>query len=391
MRKNVKAIILIFIILASTAISLAIILPYFKPTTQQNRGLVNIYVDSKIYDTLYNELAQYKQDIIDQGYSAEIIKWSSTNVTLLKANISNAYQLGLIGVILIGEIPYAMARHWDSNWGKYWNYPCDLFLMDLDGVWNDGVITNGIYDIDNNEHMSGSGDWTPEIWLARINPTSIVIPGFNYSDAYKKFFDRDYKLRHGLTYRPHKSLLYIDDDWSSYKDEWLSNFTAYTGTEVNCYWNNPTTTSTNYMNNITMVNYEFVHILVHSWPTQHMFGPPYALGSEGVTTYKNIYGNNTLPLFYNLYACFSCNYTQADNTGTYYLFTSNNTLTVIGSARDGGMDLYQPFYDALKEGKPIGEAFRIWFHNPEIVNYNKELLYYGMTILGDPLLTIYMT
>jgi hypothetical protein len=73
--------------------------------------------------------------------------------------------------------------------------------------------------------------------------------------------------------------------------------------------------------------------------------------------------------------------------GTTYLFTSN-TLTVIGSARSGGMDLYQPFYDALSEGKTIGDAFKIWFHNPEIEQLNKEELYYGMTILGDPLLTV---
>ena len=55
------------------------------------------------------------------------------------------------------------------------------------------------------------------------------------------------------------------------------------------------------------------------------------------------------------------------------------------------MDLYQPFYDNLNQGAIIGDAFVTWFHNPEIVKWNKELLYYGMTILGDPLLTIYMT
>ena len=52
------------------------------------------------------------------------------------------------------------------------------------------------------------------------------------------------------------------------------------------------------------------------------------------------------------------------------------------------MDLYQPFYDKLDQGAIIGDAFVAWFHNPEIVKWNKELLYLGMTILGDPLLPI---
>ena len=392
MKKELKAILIIGTILVAAAVSLSIILPYFKQPTQTptSKGLVYIYVDSSIHDTLFSEITQYKQDVIDQGYSADLIAWSSNNVSEIKQHLINASSQGLIGAVLIGDLPYAMARHWDFAWGKHWNYPCDLYLMDLDGNWSDTTSPNGIFDIDQNEHTNGTGDWTPEIWIARISPTSIGATGFNYTAAYKNYFDRNYKLRHGLTSRPHKALLYIDDDWSSYKDEWLSNFTTYTGSEVDCYWNNLTTTAANYMNNISTVNYEFVHLLVHSWPTQHLFGPPYALGFDGILTHENIYGNSTLPLFYNLFACFSCNYTQVNNTGTYYLF-SDNTLTVIGSSRDGGMDLYQPFYDDLSQGAIIGDAFVTWFHNPEIVKWNKELLYYGMTILGDPLLTMYMT
>lgn len=392
MKKQLKAILIIGTILIAAAVSLSIILPYFKqsPQTPTSKGLVYIYVDSSIHDTLFSEITQYKQDVIDQGYSAELISWSSNNVSVLKQHLINSSSQGLIGAVLIGDLPYAMARHLDIAWGKHWNYPCDLYLMDLDGNWSDTTSPNGIFDIDQNEHTNGTGDWTPEIWIARISPNSIGATGFNYTAAYKNYFDRNYKLRHGFTNRPHKALLYIDDDWSSYKDEWISNFTAYTGSEIDCYWNNSTTTAANYMNNISTVNYEFVHLLVHSWPTKHLFGPHSALGSEGILTYENIYGNSTLPLFYNLFACFSCNYTQANNTGTYYLF-SDNTLTVIGSSRDGGMDLYQPFYDDLNQGAIIGDAFVTWFHNPEIVKWNKELLYYGMTILGDPLLTMYMT
>jgi len=372
-----------------TPITIAVIFEYTGSQPQTNQGLVHVYVESSLHDLLLTELTQYTQDIEAQGYNATLISWSINDVTQLKAHLTNAYQQGLVGAVFVGDLPYAMARHWDTAWGLYRNYPCDLYLMDLDGSWMDTVIPNGIYDIDQNEHTNGTGDWTPEIWVSRISPSSIGVSGYNYTAAYESYFNRNYNLRHGITTRSHKALLYIDDDWSSYKDEWLSNFTAYTGSQVNCYWNNPATTSTNYLNNITSVSYEFVHLLVHSWPTRHLFGPM-GSGTDGILWYHDLYGKNLLPLFYNLYACFSCNFTQINNTGTYYLF-SGNTLTVIGSARDGGCDLYQPFYDALRDGKVIGDALRIWFHNPEIIKWNKQQLYYGMTILGDPLLTVYMT
>ncbi len=354
--------------------------------------LVSIYVNSTIHNNISLELDQYKQHVIAQGYSVNIINWTSTNVNSLKQHIISKYSQGLVGVILVGDLPYATGRWWDQPWGVYRYFPVDLFLMDLDGLWND-ADGDLIYDLTPGptfDHSNGSGDWTPEIWLARINPSSIDNPSYNQTDLYKQFFIRDGNLRHGNTVRPHNALLYIDNDWSSYRNEWVSNFTAYNSSQLFCYSDNPTTTATNYMNNLTTVNYELVHLLCHSWAYQHMFGPN-GDGSDGIITYNDVATNNTLALFYNLYACYSCNYAQKNNTGTYYLFVNTQAVTVIGSSRSGGMDLYQPFYDALAQGKTLGEAFRIWFHNPEIISLNKAYLYYGMTILGDPLCTIYMT
>ncbi|MGV9203021.1 MAG: hypothetical protein ACOC44_03260 [Promethearchaeia archaeon] len=133
-----------------------------------------------------------------------------------------------------------------------------------------------------------------------------------------------------------------------------------------------------------------LHPLVHSYPTRHIFGPN-ADASDRFITYRDIASNSTLPLFFNLYSCYACNYTTLNNIGTQYLFNGGNTLTVIGSSRSEGMSLYQPFYDALKEGKTIGKSFNQWFYNPEIETLDKELMYYGMTILGDPLATIQIT
>ncbi len=409
MRKNVKAIILTTIILFGTAISLALILPYFKEEPSQTRLKVNIYVNSTIYSSLSVEINQYKQDIIAQGYNADVINWSINDVSQLKNNITTAYTNGLTGAILIGKLPFAKARYWDSAWSMYRNFSCDYYLMDLDGNWTD-VNGNSFYDVgaaDNNvEHNNGTADALPEIWVARISPYTISKIGFNPITSLSNFFSRDHNLRIGLTNRSHKALLYIDDEWASYRDEWISNFTAYTLTNLTCesdynYFSNDATNAANFLSNISdtthpnFTNYELVHVMAHCNGTEQQFGiNVYQGGSpsadDGILTYNDIYNAAPQPLFFNLYSCFSANLMIQNNIATHYLF-SGQALNVIGCARSGGMSLYQPFYDSLKNGKIFGEAFKDWFYGPEIIPLHHWEEVYGMKIFGDPLLTIYMT
>ncbi len=397
---NKKTILLgsIFFLILSSFYSNILIAPepneitFRELNTNAGDPVVILYVNSTIYSSIQAEVLQFAQDITNQGYNVTILNWTNTDVNVLKVNISSYYAFGLEGVILIGELPCAIARYWDNPWGVFRTFPTDLFLMDLDGLWQDIIIPNGMYDVDhtygNIEHTNGTGDWEPEIWLSRISPYSMGMPGINYIDELKSFFNRDHNYRLGNTPHKDKAMLYIDNDWSSYKDEWLSNFTAYTGANVDCFADDAATTSADYLSRIQTDVYDFVHILVHSWPQNHTFGPS-GNGADGVLKYSDIWGKDLKPIIYNLYACFSNNFREINNTGTYYLFTGN-TLAVIGSARSGGMDLYQRFYDNLTVNVTLGKAFQQWFHNPEIESLGKTELYYGMTIFGDPLLTIHM-
>ncbi|MFX0180318.1 MAG: hypothetical protein ACFE78_09000 [Candidatus Hodarchaeota archaeon] len=408
MRKNVKAVILTTIILFGTAISLALILPYFKEQPSQTRLKVNIYVNSTISSSLSSEINQYKQDIIAQGYNVDVINWSINDVTQLKSNITTAYANGLIGAVLIGKLPFAKARYWDAAWSMYRNFSCDYYLMDLNGNWTD-VNGNSFYDVGvtdyNVEHNNGTADALPEIWVARISPYTISEIGFNPIISLSNFFSRDHNLRIGLTYRPHKALLYIDDEWASYRSEWVSNFTAYTGTNLTCesdfnYFANDSTNAVNFLSNISDIthpnftNYELVHVMAHCNGTEQQFGinmnQMFPNPDDGILTYHNIYNSAPQPLFFNLYSCFSANLMIQNNIATHYLF-SGQSLNVIGCARSGGMSLYQPFYDSLKNGKIFGEAFKDWFYGPEIIPLHHWEEIYGMKMFGDPLLTIYMT
>ena len=63
---------------------------------------------------------------------------------------------------------------------------------DRDGNWTD-LDGDGVYNIDPHpnlivfEHSNGTGDWGPEIWLARIDPYSISDSAIHL-DSLKAFF-----------------------------------------------------------------------------------------------------------------------------------------------------------------------------------------------------------
>jgi len=370
---------------------------------------IHIYVNSSIYSSLSSNINQYEQDITAQGYNVAVINWSLNNVTQLKDHLIDAYSNGLEGAVLIGELPYAKAQYYDSAWYMYRQFSCDYYLMDLDGNWTD-VNSNGYYDVgvsDNHlEHNNGTFDALPEIWVARISPYTISEVGFSPITALNNFFNRTHNLRIGLTNRPHKALLYIDDEWAAWSSEWIGAFTAYTGTNLTCesdyyYYGNDFTNASYFLSNISDIthpaftNYELVHVLAHCNGTEQQFGINiYQGGSpsadDGILTYNNIYNNGPQPLFFNLYSCFSANLMIKNNIATHYLF-SGQAVNVIGCARSGGMCLYEPFYDSLNEGKIFGEAFKDWFSGPEIIPFNHWEEVYGMKMFGDPLLTIYMT
>lgn len=377
MKKEYKAAIIIGVVLVATMGVLAVVLPYLKPTTQTSLGVVRIYVNSTIANSISNQVNQYEQDVINQGYIVDILNWSNTNVTSLRNDLINASSQtgGLEGAVLIGDLPAAIMQYYDSSWGVWRTYPIDLYLTDLDGEWVDLDPSDGLFD----SHNNGTGDIYPEIWIGRICPESLN--NTNHLTAYFNYFSRNHAYRISQLSRPHSQLVYIDDDWSAWTSEWLGDMTAYSN--ITCVSTNSVTTATDYKNRLTQI-YEFIHVFVHSWPYEHLFGPS-GYGAEGKVNYTDILNINTKALFYNLYACSACNFEYTANMGNQYLF-SNNTLVVVGSSKIGGMTMNSYFYNPLSQGKIFGESMRLWYWNPLHGPSDPQSM--GMTILGDPLLTI---
>jgi len=380
MRKQLKAILIIIPLLIAVAVTLSIVLPYFKQpptsTPTSNPGVVRIYVNSSIANSISTEIDQYEQDVINQGYTVQVVNWSQTNVTLLRNDLINASMQpeGLEGAVIVGDLPAAFLQYYDTPWTRWRTYPCDLFLTDLDGQWVDNDPTDGLFDAHNN----GTGDIYPEIWLGRICPESLN--NLNHLTAYKDYFARNHAYRTGQLTRPHSQLVYIDDDWSAWTSEWLGDMTAYTN--ITCISTNSITNATDYKSRLTEI-YEFVHVFVHSWPYEHLFGP--GGSGEGKVNCTDILNIDTKALFYNLFACSAANYSWTNNLANQYLF-SNNTLAVVGSTKEGGMTMNSYFYTPLNGGKTFGDAMKLWYWNPLHGPSDPDSI--GMTLLGDPLLTI---
>jgi len=377
LRKQLKAILIIIPLLIALAVTLTFVLPFFKQPTTSNLGVVRIYVNSSLANSISTEIDQYEQDVINQGYTVQVVNWSQTNVTLLRNDLINASTQpeGLKGAVLVGDLPAAILRYYDSFWSLWRNYPCDLYLTDLDGEWVDNDIADGLFD----SHNNGTGDVYPEIWVGRICPESLN--NTDHLSAYRNYFARNHAYRTGQLTRPHSQLVYIDDDWSAWTSAWLGDMTAYSN--ITCISTNAITTATDYKTRLTH-SYEFVHVFVHSWPYEHLFGPG-GYGADGKVDYTDILNINTQALFYNLFACSAANFKYRNNLGTQYLF-SNNTLVVVGSSKIGGMTMNSYFYTPLSQGKVFGEAMRLWYWNPLHGPSDPDSI--GMTLLGDPLLTI---
>ena len=131
---------------------------------------VLVIVNSTLFPNIHANVDRYVLDIEGQGYAVDL--YTSTHGTAedLKSFIISQ-STDLVGCVLIGSLPCAWYEI-ENDFGDsgYTSFPCDLFLMDLDGNWQDletaYPMQSGVYDTHSG---SGSTDTAPEIFLGRID------------------------------------------------------------------------------------------------------------------------------------------------------------------------------------------------------------------------------
>jgi len=348
-------------------------------------GLVYIIIQSSLYASIPDSIDLLEYDIEHHRhapYDVEIMSDSWTTHTQVKTALQNGYSAGMVGAILVGNIPTPWFRMLNpESWGAdYWEtFPIDLYYMDLDGTWGWGG--GGSMADPFNTHTAGTGDLEPEIWVGRLHTGTLPSLGTE-AGLIQGYIDRvdDYSL--ALVTRQDRALVYVDDDWYDYADQWSG--------DVGLVYDDRTlvkelvdTVKTDFMPRLAQ-DYEWLSLFAHTGVTYHALKN--GAGWDYIDNYE-IEAADCQALFYNLFCCGASNYSYDGYIQGYYAF-ANSGLVALGSAKTGSMLEFDDFYQPMSEGACIGESFKDWF----IVNgetgaaEESRAWFYGMNIAGDPTL-----
>ncbi|MCX7021924.1 MAG: T9SS type A sorting domain-containing protein [bacterium] len=343
-----------------------------------------VLVNEDLYPQITAGLDTWVADLESEGYTVTVAISGVISPEDLRAELQAQWALGMDGTVLIGDF--------DSAWfeGIFWvdigyeSFPCDLFLMDLDGHWSekaspDGEF-NGIYDI----HTDGSGDMEPDIYFGRVPAHNLYLCG-DEAELVNAWFERNHDYRTGDWPLERNSLTYVDYDWAAWGDLWGSQVSyVYSDNEIHSW---PDVTGQGYMDRLNDVTYEHILLCCHSSASVHAF-------HDGVYV-NNAYVNSTDHQWavHNLFACSNARYTTDNNMGGIYtLDPDSKGLISIGSAKTGSMLEFQVFYGAVRDGMTWGDAFSYWMSQVAEGKYggwtqqDARGWFYGMTLIGDPTL-----
>ena len=332
-----------------------------------------VIVNSQIYSGLQFEIGRYADDI-SSDYTVSLYETNGGTAQDLKDFILSQSD-SLVGCVLIGNMPVFWFEIENDQAAQHpTTFPCDLFFMDLDGLWADND-NDGIYD----SHTDGTGDIAPEIFIGRIDATMLS----GGIEILRNYFNRDHLYWTGAFSFRKTGLAYTDIDWR-YNGDVNEGIRNLYGTDNYQLINDERVSRKDYLyNRLVNDQYEFVQVALHSSPDYHWFSNL----CGGVLGSNEIRNASPRALGYNLFACSACDYTKGEFLGGAYIFNNcERSLVVIGSTKTGSMLQFYAFYQPLGQNKSIGQSFVEWFDYISPYQDLQKAWHYGMTIIGDPLI-----
>ncbi|MFH0926762.1 MAG: hypothetical protein V1872_14210, partial [bacterium] len=344
---------------------------------------VLLLVNKDIYASILTSLNQYIADLEAEDYRILVTKFLNGSPQEVKDYMKIIRDLK--GVVLIGDLPVAWFEVNDDarHVGFACMFPIDLFYMDLDGTWQD-ADNDGFYDT----HDAGSGDLAPEIWLGRLTASPISHPAMDEVGLLKNYFAKNHTYRTGKLSIKQRALSYLDDG-IDYIETYLNK--AYS--DVTLINDHATTNATDYKKRLKE-DYEWIYLGCHSNANFHVFynmdNSPWTSSSVYCLDIRDI---DPTTLFYTLDTCYAGRYTSSNYVGGHYTFAKTYGLTTFGSTKTTTTLKTKEFYFPLGSTarKNIGEAFKEWFEKQNLESIlDKYYRYpiYGMTLLGDPTLSL---
>lgn len=335
---------------------------------------VMVLVNAGVYAQLEPEILRYIDDISTE-YKVSLFETSGGTPYDLK-EIIKANADSLAGCILIGRIPaywFEIEQDEAAN-NAHTIFPCDLYFMDLDGLWTD-ADSDGTDD-------THTGHVAPEIFLARIDASYFGSDWGNETALLREYLDRDHNYWTGSYSLRKTGLAYTDDDWKNYSPINEELRYLYGSENFQVIKDDRISRKDYLLNRLSNNQYEFVQVAVHSNASVHVFN------GRGAVYMDDIRNVSSKAVGYNLFACSACDFTQPCLGNAYLFHPSEKSLVAVGSTKIGSMLQFYAFYQPLGQNKPMGQAYREWFNWIAPFSSYEISWHYGMTLLGDPLIRL---
>ncbi|HEX3045185.1 MAG TPA: cellulose binding domain-containing protein [Bacillota bacterium] len=382
-----------------------------EPTPATGKKFL-VIVSKPLYDTglITSALNTYQNDLTAAGWTPLMITVDSDSATnpqyfcpdppALKAVIQNYYNQNYIGFVLIGSQPAIPTAFWryslyETLTEREAKYPTDLFYADMD-EWDD-VDGDTAYETYNSTVRPPIGDslgiyFAPEmIWgriSARYSISTTTIEEANRVAAYLAKV-HNYRVNgSSLTPAQQERMLafYDNDDYKGGRGhlDWFRNGSR----KINGFFDNSITTPEKLKAELEN-GYQFASYSTHSDPDIH-----YMQTFSSEVVYNLDYINTMTPRvhYINMFACSPCRYQEPGdlnyvaNIGAAYLFHPNGlVLNVTGSTGAWGLVPQGSYWQAIHDGKSIGEALRDYF--AWWITYQGEEGCPKGVLLGDPTIT----
>ncbi len=352
--------------------------PRATSRAEAERGRVLLMVESNLAERLTDSLDLFMEDLTLDGHSVLLESVSGGTAAELKAHLAELYaeDESLEGALLIGDLPLEWFE-FRNDYGSYGYavFPTDLALMDLDGGWED-TDGNGIFDL----HTGGTGDPAPELWVGRLMVPDRLGDELTVLEDY---FERNHAYRRGEILPNGSSLVYIDDDWAWWAQDYAREIeTGFPDITLESEEN--TTSRSDYIPRLTQ-DYDNIAVFVHSSPTEHYF---VYRGNYDTMLYDEVPLDSTA-LFYDLFACSNANIAEPINMGAVYTLGTEFGLLSLGSTKTGSMLERTHYYRPLGEYAEFGDAFVQWWEAVQpYESSQRNNWYYGMIQIGDPTLRV---
>lgn len=341
---------------------------------------VAILVDTDIALEIQGNLNQYVVDIETIYSDIRLLIYSGNwkSPEEVRAFIQDLYysSSGISGVILVGDLPYAIWEYFPGDIG-----PLPFYYEDMDGTFED-KDADGIFD-----HYVWGENEGPEIWVSWMRPDSD-----NVTRSLNDYLEKLHNYYSGNISYQNKALVVVTEDWGEGTSELSLSLEKIYPEVTSIGGVSKEVTASQYLNEY--INwYEITDVWSHGDSNDQEFDQGTSLFGEEV---KSLSGGSKLTV---IWGCHAGDFHKSpnENLAASYVFNNRFGLATIAATRSIGIEKHEIVFQSLNEGDILGEAFFDWInlvYDKSFIQdrFQQEILIdrfmWGFILMGDPFIQL---